>query len=384
MIKIAVGGDFCPQGRVEKLFCKNDFQSVLEEAKDLFSQVDYCILNLEEPIITKPVIAIRKNGPSLRTGIESVLALNYLGVKLVTLANNHLKDYGKDGIITTISECKKRGIDCVGAGENIFEASKIYYKKIQETKIAVINCCEHEFSIASQFSSGCNPLNLVQQYRAIVEAKKVVDCVIVIVHGGCEHYPLPTPRMKEWYHFFVDVGADVVINHHQHCYSGYEMYKGKPIVYGLGNFCFDKVSRENSAWNIGYILILHIAKQGNVNIEIKPYNQCGKFPRITFLSDKDHEIFEQNIMSLNNIISNDNELLYRYKQYVNKSSILCQYVFESYSTRLTRGLFLRGFLPKLMSKEKYYYLYDMLFCESHIEKLKEYLNNKIHGADGYE
>ena len=84
-----------------------------------------------------------------------------------------------------------------------------------------------------------NPLLPIQQFYKIQEAKENADYVLVIVHGGIEHYQLPTSRMIETYRFFIDAGADAVVNHHQHCYSGYERYKSKPIIYGLGNLLFD-------------------------------------------------------------------------------------------------------------------------------------------------
>lgn len=92
-----------------------------------------------------------------------------------------------------------------------------------------------------------------------------------LYHGGKEHYQLPTPRMQKDYRFFVDAGADVVINHHQHCYSGYEQYNDKYIFYGLGNFCFESTLR-NSIWNEGYMLKLKF--EDIISFELIPYVQC--------------------------------------------------------------------------------------------------------------
>ena len=126
--------------------------------------------------------------------------------------------------------------------------------------------------IATDTSAGSNPLNIVQQYYAIREAKNNATNVIVIVHGGVEHYWLPSPRMKETYRFFIDAGADAVINHHQHCYSGYEVFKKKPIFYGLGNFCFDG-NKGNKRWTTGYLVNLNLS-ENTVDFELIPYRQC--------------------------------------------------------------------------------------------------------------
>lgn len=82
----------------------------------------------------------------------------------------------------------KYGIDTVGAGKNLKEASKVFYKQIGDQLLAVINCCEHEFSIATEHEAGANPLNLIQQYYQIKEAREKADNVLVIVHGGHEHF----------------------------------------------------------------------------------------------------------------------------------------------------------------------------------------------------
>ena len=147
------------------------------------------------------------------------------------------------------------------------------YKQIGKETLAIVNCCEHESSIASDEHGGSNPLNPIAQYYAIQEAKKKADYVLVIMHGGVEHYQLPTPRMRETYRFFIDARADAVINHHQHCYSGYEIYQGKPIFYGLGNLCFDRSDKRGSIWDEGYLVELSFANS-LITHRIIPYHQC--------------------------------------------------------------------------------------------------------------
>ena len=77
--------------------------------------------------------------------------------------------------------------------------------------MAVINCCEHEFSVTTGDFPGANPLNPIRQFYKISEARKDADYVVVIVHGGHEMLQLPSPRMQELYRYFIDVGADAVI-----------------------------------------------------------------------------------------------------------------------------------------------------------------------------
>ena len=238
-MKILIAGDFCPQERVCASFEKGDFASVLREVKNSLSLVDYSIVNFECPITKGKELPIKKCGPNLRCSSKGIEAISWVGFNCVTLANNHFLDYGESGVVNTIQVCSEFGIDIVGGGKNLQEASQILYKKIAGKILAIINCCEHEFSIATEKSAGANQLNPIRQYYTIKKARSEADFVLVIVHGGHEYYQLPNARMHETYRFFVDAGADAVVNHHHHCFSGSEVYNGKPIFYGLGNFCFD-------------------------------------------------------------------------------------------------------------------------------------------------
>ena len=239
MISVLIAGDFVPRKGVASKFDEGLFEVVLGEVKLFVKQVDFSLVNLEAPIVEGKGTPIKKAGPNLKCSKSTIEALRYVGFKGVTLANNHFYDYGEEGALTTMSILTEAGISYVGAGKNLAEASRVLYQSVGDKTVAFINCCEHEYSIATDHTAGSNPVNPVSQYYAINEAKEKADYIIVIVHGGIEGYQLPTPRMQELYRFFVDCGADAVVNHHQHCYSGYEVYNGKPIFYGLGNFCFD-------------------------------------------------------------------------------------------------------------------------------------------------
>ncbi|MBQ9230186.1 MAG: CapA family protein [Prevotella sp.] len=191
------------------------------------------------------------------------------------------------------------GIDTVGGGLSLNEASLILYKNVAGKKLAVINCCEHEFSIATESTAGSNPLNPIQQFYAIQTARQHADYVVVIVHGGHERFQLPSPRMQETYRFFIDAGADAVVNHHQHCYSGYEYYQGKPIFYGLGNFCFDTDMPCENSWYEGYIVELNFTNREKIEHRIIPYTQCMGNCKINILPES---YYDRRISELNSIL----------------------------------------------------------------------------------
>lgn len=256
-MKVLIAGDYCQRYRVDDAVKNRCFGELFDEVRPIIKSADYSIVNFEFPIVLNPESAkpIPKCGPNLKGTIESVDAVKYAGFNCCTLANNHILDQGENCCLDTKFELERAGVDTVGAGKNLDEASEILYKEVGGKVLAIINCCEHEFTIATATTAGANPLNPIQQYYKIQEARGNADYVLVIVHGGHEHYQLPSPRMQETYRFFVDAGADAVVNHHQHCYSGYEIYKNKPIFYGLGNFCFDiQPQKHDSIWNYGYMV----------------------------------------------------------------------------------------------------------------------------------
>ena len=370
-MKVLIAGDFCPRYRVTEKFEKGDYESVLGEVKEIISDADYSIVNFECPVTKGGEKPIEKCGPNLQCSEKGMEAVKWAGFDCVTLANNHFLDYGKEGVEHTLEACEKYDIDAVGGGMNLQDASKILYKKIEDNTLAIINCCEHEFSIATDETAGSNPLNPIQQYYAIKEARAQADYVLVIVHGGHEHYQLPSPRMQETYRFFVDAGADAVVNHHQHCYSGYEIYNGKPIFYGLGNFCFDWNGKQNSIWNEGYMVLLDVTIK-EIKTECIPYRQCDKEDKLILLKNRNRLNFIESIKNINKIISNKNKLIKEHAEYIEKNSRL-HAVFSPYTNRILSSLCAHGLIPSWVSKKKRTLLLAYIQCESHYPKVIKYL-----------
>jgi len=371
-MRILIAGDFCPQNRVSQQIDKGDYEPVLGQVRKVTAKADYSVVNFECPVTKGGEKPIVKQGPNLQCSSKGIEAAKWAGFDCVTLANNHFRDYGDEGVKNTIDTCKDAGIDTVGCGMNIEEASRILYKQIGENKLAIINCCEHEFSIASDNHGGSNPLNPVQQYYAIKQAKENADYVLVIVHGGHEHWQLPSPRMKETYRFFIDAGADAVVNHHQHCFSGFEIYEGKPIFYGLGNFCFDRKGNWGQKWHEGLLLMLTF-EEGKAGYEIFPYQQCLEKPSVVFLEKCAYDI---KIVELNNILRDDKRLAEETRKYYASAKNKMSEVFEPCDSKYYLAGKRCGWLPSLISKKRKLLAENLICCESHRDKMIYYLEHK--------
>lgn len=377
MINILITGDYSPQYRVATAIEKGEWEHVFGEVRSLTSQMDYSVTNFETAVTDATDLPIRKCGPHLYCTERSVEALRWAGFNMVTLANNHFYDYGDSSVRKSLKTISSNNLDCVGGGINIENAKSILYKEIKSHRLAFINCCESEFSIATENHGGSNPLNPIQQYYQIKEAKENADYCIVIVHGGHEHFQLPSLRMKEVYRFYVDAGADVVVNHHQHCFSGYEIYHGSPIFYGLGNFCFDHQRKVPSTWNEGYALQLQF-DSGHIGVLLHPYIQCRESPTVSFL--KNREQFDLRISELNEMIADDKKLTSALDKFYLSSDKTYLSIFEPYNNRYVFAAWYRNLLPSFFRGKKCVRAYDYVACESHLDRLRHiiatYMNNQ--------
>ena len=370
-MNVLVAGDFCPQSRVAELFANQDFETVLCEISPFIKQVDYSILNFECPVCEGDEKPIEKCGPNLKCSIKGLEAIKWAGFNCVTLANNHFLDYGAKGVENTLSACSSLGISTVGGGGDLEQASQTLYLSLCGKKLAIINCCEHEFSIATETSAGSNPLNPIQQYYAIKEARNQSDYVLVIVHGGHEYYQLPSLRMQETYRFFVEAGADAVVNHHQHCYSGYETYKGKPIFYGLGNFCFDGNLGGGNEWYEGYMVVLTFDEE--ISYKILPYTQGAYGVGIKMTKP---DSFDDTLERLNNIINNPDRLKEEQNKYYESVIQSSKNVLNPVVNRYLSFLQSHHLLPSIVSKKWVSIIHNHIMCEAHRDRLLYYLNNK--------
>lgn len=370
-MKVFIAGDYCPAGRVEHYFKRADYASAFGDAQSIIKESDYSIVNFECPVVSRQQTPIEKLGPNLKCSPEGVEALQWAGFKCVTLANNHFFDYGPDGVKETLETVASYGMDHVGGGMNLGEASSILYQEINGKTLAVINCCEHEFSIATDQTAGSNPLNPVRQYYAIREARHHADYVLVIVHGGHEHFQLPSLRMVETYRFFVDAGADAVLNHHQHCFSGYETWHGKPIFYGLGNFCFDNPLKRSGIWTEGYCVTIEFTDH-NPTFILHPYRQCTNDSIIELL---DQNAFEDKLEDLNAIIATPVSLQTALEEYYASSSKYYGNIFEPFYNRIYLAIRHRGWLPSFINKKRKLAASNFVNCEAHRDKLIWWLNH---------
>lgn len=263
---LLIAGDLVPTQSNIDLFNKFDTKSLLgEELYSLWDSADMRIFNLEVPLTDKEE-PIQKCGPNLIAPTSTINGIKALNPSLIALANNHILDQGEQGLNSTRYILNINNIPFVGVGDNLSEAIKPYIIQQDGLKIGVYNCAEHEFTIATETTSGANPCDPLESLDHIHNLKSQCDYVIVLYHGGKEHYRYPSPYLQKFCRKMARKGADLVICQHSHCIGCFENYEESTSVYGQENFIFDHSDSEY--WQTS--LLIKVEIKGELNIEYIP------------------------------------------------------------------------------------------------------------------
>ncbi|MDM1344685.1 CapA family protein [Acinetobacter pseudolwoffii] len=370
-MKFLIAGDLVVNKEYD---ADNNIDSALVK---FFSNSDCNIINLEAPV-TNSNIKIIKTGPHLKAVKNSTLnVIKKLNINYIALANNHIKDYGEEGVVDTIKFCEENYIKTIGAGKNSEIAAETKILDTPEGKIALINIAENEWSSAEENTAGANGMNLIKDIRKIQEAKNNSDFVFVIIHGGHEYYNLPSPRIKEQYRFYIEQGADLVVSHHTHCISGYELYKGKYIYYGLGNFLFTHESKYEE-WYKGLVLEVVIENK-QIRCELHPISQSKNNYLLSLLDGSEKKLLIEEINNLSEIIQNHVSLQYEWKKFVSQKKVFYLNYFSPLS--FVKSRYIKAILRRLhltfINKPGLSLLLNLIRCEAHHDVSKAVIKDYL-------
>jgi poly-gamma-glutamate capsule biosynthesis protein CapA/YwtB (metallophosphatase superfamily) len=274
---ILIGGDIVPtKSNFEHFNNANTEELLGRDLLNLLKQADFRIFNLEVPL-TNQEAPITKCGPNLIAPTSTINGIKGIQTDLLTLANNHILDQGEQGLYSTIRVLEENGIDYVGAGAKLNEAAQPYYWERKEIRVGFYACAEHEFTIATQNSPGANPFDPLESLDHIQDLANNCDHLIVLYHGGKEHYRYPSPDLQKVGRKIVDKGANLVVCQHSHCIGAFEKYKGSTIVYGQGNFLFDH--SESEFWQTALLLNVILTAE-TMSVEYIPVVKQGHGVRL--------------------------------------------------------------------------------------------------------
>ncbi len=223
-----------------------------------------------------------------------------MGIDLVTIANNHVYDFGKNAFLDMLDTLDTYKMPHIGAGKNINDASTPYYFIINGYKIAFVNANRSEKNIMTPAATETEP-GVLRCYdptifkELITKTKKESDYVIALIHWGKEdHHELEQVQIdtsKE----YIDSGADLIVGTHAHVLQGIDFYKDKAIIYNIGDFIFNDEDKDTMIYK------LTIDNEGVFKHQIIPAHQKDEY---TYLL---HDNEKQKV--INNIISySDNKI----------------------------------------------------------------------------
>lgn len=212
------------------------------EIKQILCESTFNIVNFEAPIenTNRPIL---KNGPNNTQSKQAPMWAMKNGFNLFSFANNHSFDYGEDGLNETISCFPKEMV--IGAGD-FKEAYKCKVLQLENgIKVGIIAGTHKEFgTLDDEFTQkeekGTAWLFHRKIVQEILKVRQFVDYLYIYAHAGVEFIEQPLPELRSAFRYFIDLGCDGVICSHPHIPMGWEYYKEKPIMYSLGNFCFQK------------------------------------------------------------------------------------------------------------------------------------------------
>lgn len=212
--------------------------SVASEIKQILKSADLVVANQEGPITDRKEAIGGKC--CLKSAPETANILQSWGVDVVSLANNHMFDYGLVGFEQTRQQLDNAGIRYLGAGKNLEQASRPLIVDVKGRRIGLL-AYSWEFvqtTCASADSYGCAPLEKELMVKQIRSIKNEADTVIVLPHWGYWEYPLPSPEHVELGESLIKAGAAAVIGHHSHMVQGITIEGGNLMAFSLGNFAF--------------------------------------------------------------------------------------------------------------------------------------------------
>jgi len=303
VISFAAVGDLMLGGPALSVIREKGSDYPFDSTRSVLQQADFAFANLEAPFTLTGDIF--KKTFTFRVPPEYAGGVLRTGFDLLTLANNHILDYGPEGLFSTLKVLDSLHIAHCGADSNLDKAEGGIILNKQGWRIGFLAYSltyPSEFWATSERSGTAYP-HIRRLQQTIETMKSQTDLVVVSFHWGGELMTTPKPYQRSYAHQAIDWGADLVIGHHPHVLEGLELYKGRLIAYSLGNYAFGSYSYSAK---VSIILKLYFDSKGPLLAEVIPisvFNNDVQFqPRLLKGDKRDQVIHMLNEIStdLNN------------------------------------------------------------------------------------
>jgi poly-gamma-glutamate synthesis protein (capsule biosynthesis protein) len=275
----------------------------------ILKKADMAFANLETPVSIRGKAADKMF--AFRSKPATLKGVVYAGIDGVTLANNHILDYGQGAMLDTLLHLNKYKIGYTGAGSNIEAAFKPYTQTIKGKKIAVIGVSrvlsDPSWYAGKKSPGAASAYTLEPMLGEIKKSSKTNDVTVVYIHWSEEFKDYPEEYARTMAKQMIDSGADIIIGSHSHCLMGIEYYKKKPIYYSLGNFVFNRSTRGGDK-TIDSMMVNFEMDNNSITSKITPVKIIRGQPNLMDKSYNKKIIAKMNKLSFNAIIDSNGKV----------------------------------------------------------------------------
>ncbi|MNC11282.1 Capsule biosynthesis protein CapA [compost metagenome] len=305
-ITLTFAGDILLDGFVGEQISRYGVNFPFAKVAPALQKADIAFANLETPVSIRGKAAEKTF--AFRSKPAALGGLGYAGIDGVTLANNHILDYGQVAMLDTLTHLDRYKIGHTGAGSNIDQAFKPNVETIKGKQIAILGASR--VLSGPSWHAGKNSPGAASAYTAepllgaIKKSSKDNDYTIVYLHWNEEFKDYPEKYARTLAKQMIDSGADIILGAHSHCLMGIEYYKHKPIYYSLGNFVFNRSTRGGEKTLLSMLANFTISKSGITN-RITPVKIIGGQPNFMGEAYNKETIRLMNQLSFNAKIAAD-------------------------------------------------------------------------------
>ncbi len=269
-ITLVATGDLLLGGSAEATVNKHGYDYPFRDIADILRSADIAMANLEAPLTRQPDPVADKRY-TFKVDPAAAAAMQRAGLTILTLANNHIGDFGPIGVTDTIAALRPHGLRYTGAGANLQQARR---PTALATKDGSVGFLAYSNTLPKSFYAKTDRPGTAPGYAEFIRKdvrrlREFVDYVVVSFHWGAELMTEPKDYQQRLARTAIDSGAQIVIGHHPHVLQGVEFYNGGVIYYSLGNFAFGSYSRNAK---IGGLARVTLAGGEVSSAEILPLN----------------------------------------------------------------------------------------------------------------
>ena len=371
-MSILILGDICPSWGNKDVFQKGNAAEIFGDVSAELQGASFTVANLEAPV-SEHGSKIVKSGVCLCCAPKDLEVLRAAPIKALSLANNHILDYGEQGLKDTLIAASNAKIAVFGAEKDAKTAAEPFFFEAEGKHIGMLSFAEEEFNCAGSNAPGANLFDPYYSLEQITATKAQCDYLVVLYHGGIEHYEYPSPLLQKKCRAMVRAGADLVLCQHSHCIGTFEEYENASILYGQGNAVFG-YSEHNESWNQGLLVSLSFdGGQPNISFRVIEARQGG----IRFASEETNRNRLERMAEQSACLNDPTELKKKWDAFCEAQTpeylpeLLCWGRVGGKLNRMLKGKPVKY----LISRRKKMIAMNLVRCDAHREVVRTVLEN---------